>query len=145
MKPLYKYVSKLDYAHSLLAGNVFHQTLGYFRDYEDSNAEEIIGDEYESTHLYRPLDGLEVNNHTTGISGFLDLGFESSARAGEILVFCVSLYMTDELEDEFGANACLEIRKPRIFSQRMLSISLGEFSITSRMTSQVIYGPSLNE
>jgi hypothetical protein len=118
MKAIYKYVSKVDYAHLLLAGKVFHQTLGYFRDYEDSNAKQVIGDQYESIHLYQPLNGLQVNNHTTGTSSLLGMGFESSTRAGEIYVFCASLYMTDELKEEFGASACVDISRPRIFTQR---------------------------
>jgi hypothetical protein len=118
MKPLYKYVSKVDYAHSLLAGKVFHQTLGYFRDYEDSNDQQVIGDEYESTRLYRPHSGLRVNNLTNSTSGLMDMGFESSTRAGEIYVFCVSLQITAELKNEFGAKAYVEISKPRIFTER---------------------------
>jgi hypothetical protein len=108
----------MEYANSLMIGQVFHQTLARFRDYEDSSVKQVIGDEYESIRLYRPVSGLQVNNLTNGTSGLLDMGFESSIRAGEIFVFCVSSHMTEGLKKEFGAKACVEICRPRIFAQR---------------------------
>jgi hypothetical protein len=114
----FKYVSKLEYAHLLLEGKAFHQTLGYFRDYEDSAAKQIIGDEFESTRLFRPVDGLQFNNQTRGTSGRVQMGFESSVRAGEIYVFCAACGLTDELAREFKAVACVEILDPRAFIER---------------------------
>lgn len=114
----FKYVSKLEHAHLLLEGKVFHQTLGYFRDYEDSVAKQVVGDEFESTRIFRPRDGLLVNNETCGTSGLLEIGFESSARAGEIYIFCVSFSLTEELKNEFRAVACVEILDPRAFINR---------------------------
>jgi len=114
----FKYVSKLEHAHLLLDGKVFHQTLGYFRDYEDSEAKQVIGDEFESTRIFRPVGGLQVNNQTRGTLGPLEMGFEPSARAGEIYVFCVSFALTDELKREFRAVACVEILDPRAFINR---------------------------
>lgn len=104
-----------------MAGKVFHQTLGFFRDYEDKAAKQIIGDEFESTRIFRPVDGLHVNNQTQGTSGQLQMGFESSARAGEIYIFCLSLVLTDELKKEFSAVACVEILSPLKFIQRWLA------------------------
>ena len=98
----YKYFSSIDYARQFQAGRVYHQTLGYFRDYEDGASKQVIGDEFESTRIYRPVDGLPVNNQTQGVSFPLQMGFESSARAGEIFVFCLSLGLTDELIQEFN-------------------------------------------
>lgn len=117
-RSLYKYVPKLDYAQSFLSGKVFHQTLGYFRDYEDSNAKQVIGDEFESTHIFRPTGGLQINNLTNDTSSLLDMGFESSVRAGEIYVFCVSLEMTEALRKEFEARACVEIMNRPAFRKR---------------------------
>lgn len=114
----FKYVSKLEHAELLLDGKVFHQTLGYFRDYEDSMAKQVIGDEFESMRIFRPVDGLQVNNQTRGTSGPLQMGFESSVRAGEIYVFCVSFALTEELKEEFKAVACVEILDPRVFIER---------------------------
>ena len=117
----YKYFSKLDHANKFMGGKVYHQTLAFFRDYEDKAAKQIIGDEFESTRIFRPVDGLQINNHTQGTNGPLQMGFESSARAGEIYVFCVSLTFTDELKKEFGAVACVEIQEPLKFIQRWLA------------------------
>ncbi len=117
----FKYVSKPEHAHQLLEGKVFHQTLGYFRDYEDSEAKQVIGDEFESTRIFRPVDGLQVNNQTRGTSGPLEMGFESSARVGEIYVFCVSFALTEELQRQFRAVACVEVLDPRTFINRWQS------------------------
>jgi hypothetical protein len=56
----FKYFSKLEYADQFLDGKLFCQTAAFFRDYEDAQAQQIIGDEYEGTRLYRPLSGLET-------------------------------------------------------------------------------------
>jgi hypothetical protein len=117
----YKYFSNLDYARQFLAGKVYHQTLGYFRDYEDGASKQVIGDEFESTRIFRPVDGLQVNNQTAGTNFPLQMGFESSARAGEIYIFCLSLVLTDELVEEFKAVAVVEIVKPAAFINRWLA------------------------
>ncbi len=110
----YKYFKNIDHARQFLEGNVFHQTLACFRDYEDAEANPIIGDEFESTRLYRPADGLQVNSIMRG-SFPLQMGFEPSARAAEIYVFCMSLWLTDELVREFKATAVVEIFNPAAF------------------------------
>jgi len=117
----YKYFSNTDYARRFMAGSVYHQTLAWFRDYEDAAAKQVIGDEFESTRIYRPGDGLQVNNLTQGTSFPLQMGFESSARAGEIYVFCMSLGLTDDLIREFKATAVVEILKPASFINRWLA------------------------
>jgi hypothetical protein len=117
----YKYFSNIDHARQFMGGRVYHQTLGYFRDYEDGASKRVIGDEFESTRIYRPADGLQVNNLTQGTSFPLPMGFESSARAGEIYVFCMSLLFTDDLTSEFGACAVVEILKPGAFIKRWLA------------------------
>ena len=117
----YKYFSKLEHASQFMAGKVYHQTLAFFRDYEDKSAKQIIGDEFESTRIFRPVDGPQVNNQTQGTHGPLQMGFESSARAGEIYVFCVSFAFTDEMKKEFAAVACVEIQNPLKFIQRWLA------------------------
>ena len=114
----FKYFPNRRYADEFLTGKVFHQTLSYYRDYEDSTTEQVIGDEFESTHIFRPKGGLQVTNLTQGTSFPLDMGFESSVRGGEIYIFCLSLKKTDELAREFEAVACVEILKPRAFINR---------------------------
>lgn len=111
----YKYFSCLDYANQFLNGNVFHQTAAYFRDYEDREAQQIIGDEYEGTRIYRPANGLEINNLTRGTNGLLQMGLECLTKADQIYVFCVSLSLNDRLTKEFNAAACVEICDPRAF------------------------------
>jgi hypothetical protein len=117
----FKYVSKLEYAEQFLDGNVFCQTAAFFRDYEDAVAQQIIGDEYEGTRLYRPLNGLEINNLTQNQSFTLDIGMECSTKAHEIYIFCMSLSFTNFLKKEFNAVACVEILDPRAFIRRWLN------------------------
>jgi hypothetical protein len=80
MKPAkhrrFKYFSKPEYAETFLDGKVFCRTAAFFRDYEDAQAQQIVGDEYEGTRLYRPLNGVEINNVTRNWSGVVDAGVE---------------------------------------------------------------------
>ena len=117
----YKYFSNIAYARQFLDGKVYHQTLAFFRDYEDTVAKQVVGDEFESTRLYRPADGLQINNLTRGTSFPLQMGFESSARAGEIYVFCASFAFSRELVQEFKAQTCVEIVRPAAFIRRWLA------------------------
>ncbi len=86
----YKYFSNLEYAEQFLDGKVFCQTAAFFRDYEDAQAQQIIGDEYEGTRLYRPKNGLEINNLTRNQTGILNIGMECTTKAHEIYIFCMS-------------------------------------------------------
>jgi len=117
----YKYFSSLEYAKQFLDGKVYHQTLAFFRDYEDKASRQVIGDEFESTRIYRPTNGLQVNNLTRGTSFPLQMGFESTARAAEIYIVCMSFGFTDELKREFNAQACVEILRPSVFINRWLA------------------------
>ncbi len=114
----FKYFSELDWAEQFLEGRMFCRTAAFFRDYEDAEAQQIIGDEYEGTRLYRPLNGLEVNNLTRNYSQNLKAGMECITKAHEIYIFCVSLSFTEALKKEFKAVACAEIYDPREFSNR---------------------------
>ena len=104
-----------------MKGKVFHQTLSFFRDYEDATEKKIIGDEFESVRIYRPVKGLQINDLTHGKSFSLEMGFESSVRAGEIYIFCFSHVLTDELIREFRAKAYVKICKPAAFIKRWQS------------------------
>jgi hypothetical protein len=114
----FKYFSKLDYAQQFLEGKMFCQTAAFFRDYEDAEAQQVIGDEYEGTRLYRPLNGLEMTNLTRNYQQNLKMGMEFITKANEIYVFCVSLSFNDALREEFKAVACAEICDPREFIAR---------------------------
>ncbi len=131
-----------------MEGKVYHQTLAFFRDYEDKAvAKQVIGDEFEATRISRPVEGLHVNNQTQDTSGLLQIRFESSARADEIYIFCVSFVFTDELTNEFGAVACVEIQEPLKFIQRWLgalpempSISPRRWTTTAGKTVPATFG-----
>ncbi len=114
----FKYFTKLQYAEAFLDGNVLCRTASFFRDYEDAHARQIIGDEYEGTRLYRPLNGLEINSLTRGQSLTLNAGMECLTKAHEIYIFCMSRACTDILKKEFNAVACAEIIDPREFIGR---------------------------
>jgi hypothetical protein len=143
MRHRFKYFSCLDYAKDFMEGKMFCQTAAFFRDYEDKKAQQIIGDEYEGTRLYRPATGLEIHNHTRGTSGNLQMGMECLTRAHEIYVFCVSLSLNELLKREFKAVACAEIfirtslklgglRRCRKTRRKMKSTSRVESAIISR-------------
>jgi hypothetical protein len=117
----FKYFSKLEYAEAFLDGKVLFQTAAFFRDYEDAQAQQIIGDEYEGTRLYRPTGGLEINNLTRNQSGVLNAGLECQTKSHEIYVFCMSYSFTDALRKEFNAVACAEILDPRTFIGRWVN------------------------
>ena len=116
----YKYFSQIEHARQFLDGKVFCQTAAYFRDYEDREAQQVIGDEYEGTRIYRPANGLEIQNHTQGTRGNLQMGMECLTKAHEIYIFCVSMSFKDLLIQEFKAVACVQIRDPRKFIHRWL-------------------------
>jgi hypothetical protein len=115
---LFKYFSCLQHARDFLDGKVLFRTAAFFRDYEDAKAKQVIGDEYECTHLYRPLNGLEINNLTRGTQGTLQMGMECHTKADEIYIFCVSLCFNQRLREEFGSVACVEINRPKEFIKR---------------------------
>jgi hypothetical protein len=115
---LFKYFSKLDYANQFLDGKVFCQTASYFRDYEDAEAKQIIGDEYEGTLLYHPAGGLQVSNVTNGTAGPLQMGMECLVKGQEIFIFCLSRSFNDVLIAEFKAVVCVEICRPQEFISR---------------------------
>ena len=104
-RSLYKYFTEQKYAEAFLDGQMLFRSLAYFRDYEDA----VRGDEYEGTSKYRPAGGLIVNNLTQGTTFTLQMAFESSAKAKEIFVYCVSRTLSKELAEEFNAVACVEI------------------------------------
>lgn len=116
----YKYFSQVEYAKQFLDGEMFCQTAAYFRDFEDREAEQIIGDEYEGTRIYRPADGLEIHKQTQGTVGHLQMGMECLTKADEIYIFCVSLTFNDLLKHAFKAVACVEIFDRRKFVHRWL-------------------------
>jgi hypothetical protein len=114
---LYKYFTDRKWAEAFLDGELRFRSLSYFRDYEDEN---VRGDEKEGTAVFRPTDGLIINNLTQGRTMTLpNHSFESTASQEEILVYCLSRSLTDELRRRFNAVACVEVLKTRPFFARV--------------------------
>jgi hypothetical protein len=110
---LFKYFTDGKWAEAFLDGKLRFRTLSYFRDYED---EEVRGDRKEGTAVFRPRDGLVINNLTQGRTMTLpNHSFESTANQEEIFVYCLSRSLTDELRRRFGAAACVEVLNVRSF------------------------------
>lgn len=117
---LFKYFSNRQYAESFLDGSILFRSLAYFRDYEEQTAR---GDQYEGTAKFRPASGLVLTNQTQGTTSIIqNWSFESSARAKDILIFCVSRSRSDRMKDEFNAVACIEIREIKQFCDRIKAV-----------------------
>ena len=106
-RSLYKYYTERKWAEVFLDGELLFRSLAYFRDYEDKD---IRGDKNEGTAIFRPEGGLVVNNLTQGrILTLPRHFFTSTANQEEILVFCLSRSLTDEMLERFEAAVCVEI------------------------------------
>jgi hypothetical protein len=113
----YKYFDEKKWAEAFLDGNLLFRSLGYFRDYEDA---EIRGDYHEGTMLYRPTEGLVINNKTQGKTFTLPgWTLESEVKGGEIFVYCLSRSLNDVMREKFRAAACVEIRDINTFCARI--------------------------
>ena len=127
----FKYFHKPDHAQQFLDGKMFCWNAAYYRDYEDAKAAQVVGDEYEGTRLYRPLNGLEINNLTQNTQANLQMGAEFITKAQEIFVYCVSMSFEDALVKEFDAKACVEICNPLKFIQHWQKALPPEALVTS--------------
>jgi hypothetical protein len=115
---LFKYFSERRYAEDFLDGKLLFRSLAYFRDIEDA----ARGDQYEGTSTFRPEGGLDIHNQTQGTRFILPMAFESSVKASEIFVYCVSQTFSDAIAKEFGAVACVEITKIAALCSRIESV-----------------------
>jgi hypothetical protein len=114
---LYKYFSDRKWAEAFLDGQIRFRSLAYFRDYED---EGIRKDKNEGTAIFRPDNGLEINNLTQGTKFILPgYAFESSANQEEIFVYCTSRVLNDEIRAGLNANTCVEILRIQTFCTRI--------------------------
>lgn len=114
----FKYFHEPEHAKQFVAGEMFCWNAAYYRDYEDAKAAQVVGDEYEGTRLYRPLNGLEITNLTQHTQSNIQRGAEFITKSHEIFVYCVSMSFNEGLKEEFDAKACVEICDPRKFIQR---------------------------
>ena len=63
---------------------------------------------------------MQITNYTRRLETLKEgWAFESEARSGEILVFCLSRQDTTRIREAFKAHACVEIRSPREFYKRV--------------------------
>ena len=114
---LYKYFSNREWAEQLLDGSMYFNSLGYFCDCEE---EEVRGDRYEGTSIYRPNGGLQVTNLTQGFNATMPgWSFQSKVKLEEIFVICASRSFTDELKEKFKAVACVEITRIQTLCTRI--------------------------
>lgn len=102
---LYKYISSKYLDDFINKGIILFRSLSYFKDYEDK---QIRGDKFEGTRKYEPLDGLIINNLTTGQHLNIKGSFESTAKNSEIFVFCMSFKYDKEFHNKFDADICVE-------------------------------------
>jgi len=116
-RSLFKYFTRSCYANDFLDGKLLFRSLAYFRDDEDL----ARGDQYEGTTVFRPEGGLHIHNQTHRTHSTLPLSFESSVKAHEIFVYCVSQTFSPALVQEFGAVACVEITQISVFCERIRS------------------------
>ena len=91
---------------------MFCRNAAYYRDFEDAKAAQVVGDEYEETRLYRPLNGLEISNLTSEHSR-TNLQWRGIHHQGaRNILYGVSMSFNDALKQEFDAKACVEIYDP---------------------------------
>jgi len=96
--------------------------LSYFQDYEDGL---IRGDEYEGVLKHTKLEGLEINNVTTGESFNAPWQFESEVDSENIFIFCTSNKLSRELAQEFKSDICVEfVNAAPIISNLRSAVSL---------------------
>lgn len=118
----YKFFPERRWADAFLDGSVLFRSLGYFRDYEDAETRQIIGDRYEGTQTAMPESGIIMRARDTGATvKFIDpFAFNAVVETGEIFVFCVSQSFTPQLIHDFRAVGCVEIVNKPAFFQRLM-------------------------
>ena len=117
MASIYKYMPS-KYLQAFLGGTVRFRTLAYFQAYE---ADQVRGDRIEGTHIYKPVGGLVIDNHTAGQLQHLDMHFRTTVRTTEMFVFCASQVSSVDLAREFKSDVCVEIFRPDLFVAKIRS------------------------
>lgn len=112
---LFKYIPSR-HVEAFRDGTVRFQPLSFYQRHENQIA---IGDPHEAMRLFRPPQGLEINNLTTGRKFRMPAAFVSQARADAIFVFCVSQALSRDLAQEFGADACVELTDGEAFLSQL--------------------------
>lgn len=115
---IYKYLPQRYEDGFVKRGEVLFRALSYFHDLESADGR---ADAYEGTRRFRPREGLEVNNITSGQKFNLPESFslESTAKTDDIFVFCTSTLLSEALAREFKAAICIEIVEEIKFISRL--------------------------
>ena len=110
---LYKYLTCIEHAHTMMRGQILFQTLGHFQRLENDAARSDKGE----ARVSAPARGW---NHTQGrpfdLSGY---NFVSTAKANDIFVCCLSQKRSADLAKCFGANFVVVIKDPKRFFDRI--------------------------
>jgi hypothetical protein len=117
MASLYKYMPST-YLQAFIEGNVLFRTLAYYQAYE---ADQVRGDRFEGAHVYKPKDGLSINNLTAREFQRFDMHFRTIVQTTEMFIFCASQLNSVKLAKDFKADVCIEIVRPDIFSAKIRS------------------------
>jgi hypothetical protein len=116
-KRLFRFFDDARWAEQMVLGSLRFRTLAYYRDYEEQR---VRGDDNEGVSVFRPDQGLEIDNQTQRRQFVqVDGAFEAEIRAGEIFVYCLSRSDTSRIREEFNARACVEIRNVAEFCRRV--------------------------
>lgn len=135
MASLYKYLPPKYVDAFVGRGELLFRSLSYFRNYEELH---VRGDRFEGRRVFNPTAGLELTKVETDEKLLLPWAFEASVRDRDIYVFCLSQTFSLELAQEFGADACVEIKDPIALIARIRS------SLRLRMWvkhSRLLHGP----
>lgn len=118
MPSLFKYLPSRYLEAFVKRGELLFRSLSYFQNYEEL---QVRGDRHEGQRLYAPAKGLEIIKSESEEKLLLPWAFESSVRARDIFVFCLSHVRSEQLASEFGADTCVEIHKPVVLLSKVRS------------------------
>jgi len=119
VQTIYKYFSQMGHLKNFVEqGEVYLNSLSYFLACEDISRR----DETENLNVYRPTNGLQINNLTIGKTFSIPAQLNSQIKgANRIFIFCTSSELSPYLFKKFGAYGCVEISSVDIFRNRLRS------------------------
>ncbi|MGK2912071.1 MAG: hypothetical protein ACSLE1_20055 [Sphingobium sp.] len=137
--PLYKYLGEEEYARALIdKGQVFTQSLSYFRAFED---ERVRGDPDDGKLRYEPEEGLLLTKENGDVVAMpAGWRFRASVRAEDIFVYCLSTELSGEIAEKFKCGWCVEIMEPH----RLLGRIARHVRLRSQFDHQGIYSQEVD-
>ena len=107
----FRYYSEENHANAFLEnGEVLFRTLSYLKNLEATD--EARGDLHEGTLVHRPMNGLQITKVETSEVITLPHSFESSVKANEIFIYCVSTDLSSTIAERLKAVIAIEILDP---------------------------------